>query len=401
MNRKAGGGPRPPRSWLLPRSRPGTVMLPRYRCPSDTSDLEWALLERLLPTPACQTPQGRSPREVASATGGPLDPLHRRQRGETAALPADFGIPWRTALGYFARWAKAGVLKRILDQLRRRLRLRSSRCPWPVRVIIDAQSVKGAATISNATRGWDQGKMINGRKRHLIVDQDGLLVDLLVTLADVQERAAARILLTRLHTEHPEIVLVRADNAYGGEEFTTWAQDTLGITIKVVPRPKDADGFVVLSKRWVVERSNSWTMRARRNARDYERLMPHAEAHIQWAFITLMSRRLARQLRRNERSRTPSRQPPEDSLHCRSAARPYDAHPNDKQEHHHASYRRDLRKGDVTQLLNHHGKRIAAARPTATSWCLGPPTVWRARRRGRWGNWRDVRSRRIRQSFGD
>lgn len=105
-------------------------------------------------------------------------------------------------------------------------------------------------------------------KRHLLVDQDGLFVDLLVTPADVQDRDAARILLTRLHAEHPEIVLVWADNGYGGEEFSTWAQDTLGITIKVVPRPKDARGFVLLPKRWVVERSNSWTMRARRNARD-------------------------------------------------------------------------------------------------------------------------------------
>lgn len=276
------------------------MLLPRYHYPSDTSDLEWALLERLLPTPACQTPKGGAPekwprRRVVDSIRYIVD-----NGAKWRALPADFGIPWRTVFGYFARWAKAGVLKRILDQLRRRLRLRGSRCPWPVRVIIDAQSVKGAETVSKATRGWDQGKMINGRKRHLIVDQDGLLVDLLVTPADVQERAAARILLTRLHAEHPEIVLVWADNAYGGEEFIAWAQDTLGITIKVVPRPGDAKGFVVLPKRWVVERSNSWTMRARRNARDYERPMSHAEAHIQWAFITLMSRRLARQLRRTE-----------------------------------------------------------------------------------------------------
>ncbi|MER5301819.1 IS5 family transposase [Streptomyces lasiicapitis] len=215
-------------------------------------------------------------------------------------MPADFGIPWRTVFGYFARWAKAGALKRILDQLRRRLRLRRRRCPWPVRVIVDSQSVKGAETVSNATRGYDANKHINGRKRHLLVDQDGLLVDLLVTPADVQDRDAARILLTRLHTEHPEIVLVWADNGYGGEEFSTWAQDTLGITIKVVPRPKDTKGFVLLPKRWVVERSNSWTMRARRNARDYERLTAHAEAHIQWAFITLMSRRLARPRRQTK-----------------------------------------------------------------------------------------------------
>ncbi|MFD8376397.1 IS5 family transposase [Streptomyces sp. NPDC059688] len=273
-------------------------MLPRYRYPTDISDLEWALLERLLPTPACQTPRGGAPEKWPRRRVVDAIRYITNNGAKWRALPGDFGIPWRTVFGYFARWAKAGVLKRILDQLRRRLRLRGSRCPWPVRVIIDAQSVKGAETVSKATRGFDAGKMINGRKRHLIVDQDGLLVDLLVTPADVQERAAARTLLTRLNAEHAEIVLVWADNAYGGDEFITWAQDTLGITIKVVPRPRDAGGFVVLPKRWVVERSNSWTMRARRNARDYERLMSHAEAHIQWAFITLMSRRLARQHRR-------------------------------------------------------------------------------------------------------
>jgi transposase len=255
-------------------------MLPHYRYPSDTSDVEWFLLESLLPVPACQTPKGGAPekwprRRVVDAIRYITD-----KGAKWRALPADFGIPWRTVFGYFARWAKAGALKRILDQLRRRLRLRRRRCPWPVRVIVDSQSVKGAETVSNATRGYDANKHINGRKRHLIVDQDGLLVDLLVTPADVQDRDAARILLTRLHAEHSEIVLVWADNGYGGEEFSTWAQDTLGITIKVVPRPKDAKGFVLLPKRWVVERSNSWTMRARRNARDYERLMSHAEAHM-------------------------------------------------------------------------------------------------------------------------
>ncbi|NGO68078.1 IS5 family transposase [Streptomyces boncukensis] len=269
-------------------------MLPAYRYPSDTNDREWELLQPLLPRPACQTPKGGAPekwprRRIVDAIRYITD-----NGAKWRALPADFGIPWRTVFGYFSRWAKAGVLQHILDQLRRRIRLRSRRCPWPVRVIIDAQSVKGAETVSQATRGWDQNKMINGRKRHLIVDQDGLLVDLLVTPASVQEREAARTLLTRLHARHPEIVLVWADNAYGGEEFTDWAQRSLGITLKVVPRPKDAEGFIVLPKRWVVERSNSWTMRARRNARDYERLMSHAEAHIQWAFVTLMTRRLAR-----------------------------------------------------------------------------------------------------------
>ncbi|MFG2585091.1 transposase [Streptomyces malaysiensis] len=93
------------------------------------------------------------------------------------------------------------------------------------------------------------------------------MLDPLVTPSDVQDRDAARVLLTRLHAEHPEIVLVWAGNGYGGDEFRTWAQATLGITVKAVSRPKDVKGFVLLPKRWVVERSNSWPMRARRNAR--------------------------------------------------------------------------------------------------------------------------------------
>lgn len=188
--------------------------------------------------------------------------------------------------GYLARWAKAGALKRILDQLRRRLRLRRWRYPWPVRVIVDSQSVKGAKTVPNATRGYDANKHMNGRKRHLLVHQDGLLVDLLITPADVQDRDASRILLTRLHAEHPEVVLVWADNGYGGEEFSTWAHDTLGITVKAVPRPKDTKGFVLLPKRWVAEWT--WTIRARRNARDYERLMAHTAAHIHQAHLWML-----------------------------------------------------------------------------------------------------------------
>ncbi|MDF3142300.1 MULTISPECIES: IS5 family transposase [unclassified Streptomyces] len=350
------------------------MMLPCYHYPSDASDLEWALLERLLPTPACQTPKGGAPekwprRRVVDSIRYIVD-----NGAKWRALPADFGIPWRTVFGYFARWAKAGVLKWIFDQLRRRLRLRRRRCPLPVRVIVDSQSVKGAETVSNATRGCDANKHINGRKRHLLVDQDGLLVDLLVTPADVQDRDAARILLTRLHAEHPEIVLVWADDSYGGEEFSTWAQDTLGITIKVVPRPKDADGFVVLPKRWVIERSNSWTMRARRNARDYERLMAHAEAHIQWAFITLMTRRLTRPRRQPETARSPSRQPPE-NLASRTDQGRARVHPEDgacRKEADMGPREEELALRHQAAILDAYADELERGYPCP--WC-GEPTV--------------------------
>ncbi|MET7888579.1 transposase [Streptomyces avermitilis] len=129
-------------------------MLPDYRYPSDTSDTEWLLLEQLLPVPACQTPKGGAPekwprRRVVDAIRYITD-----NGAKWRALPTDFGIPWRTVFGYFARGAKAGALKRILDQLRRRLRLRCRRCPWPVRVIVDSQSEQASRGVALAPLTW-------------------------------------------------------------------------------------------------------------------------------------------------------------------------------------------------------------------------------------------------------
>lgn len=149
--------------------------LPRYRYLSDTGDLEWALLERLLPTPACQTPKGGAPekwprRRVVDAIRYITD-----NGTKWRALPADFGIPWRTVFGYFARWAKVGVLRHILDQLRRQPRLNRRRCPWPVRVIVDSQSVKGAETLSKATRGYDANNYLGASVMSRQADQRWLM----------------------------------------------------------------------------------------------------------------------------------------------------------------------------------------------------------------------------------
>ncbi|MFD5467986.1 DUF6192 family protein [Kitasatospora sp. NPDC127059] len=159
--------------------------------------------------------------------------------------------------------------------------------------IAETTHAKAADTVPRATSGYDPAKKLTGRKRHLAVDLGGLLVDVLVTPADVPDRDGARRLLARLHTTHPEITIVWADSAYAGE-LVGWAERELHITIKIVKRPPDAQGFVVLPRRWVVERSLAWFMRARRNCRDYERLPAHAEAHLAWSAITLMLRRLTR-----------------------------------------------------------------------------------------------------------
>jgi transposase len=134
--------------------------------------------------------------------------------------------------------------------------------------------------------------LINGRKRHVVVDTKGLLVAVKVTPADVTDRQAARDLLSGLHERNPELTLMWADHAYTG--LTGWARDELHLTFKVVKKPPNQIGFKVLPRRWIVERSLSWLMRARRNARDYERLPEHVEAHITWANITLMTRRITR-----------------------------------------------------------------------------------------------------------
>ncbi|GHF41677.1 hypothetical protein GCM10010359_50440 [Streptomyces morookaense] len=209
-----------------------------------------------------------------------------------ASPPADFP-PWRTVWGFMARWAARGIVGQIRDALAGRIRREMGKGPRAVATIIDSQSVKAAETVSRATRGYDPGKKINGRKRHLVVDTRGLPLLVMVTPADLHDSAAAKEVLFRLRIMHPEITIVWADSAYAGK-LVAWAKQHLRLTMKTVSRPKDASGFVILPRRWVAERSLAWMMHARRHARDYERLVQHSETLITWAAITLMTRRLAR-----------------------------------------------------------------------------------------------------------
>jgi transposase len=264
----------------------------RRRYPSDTTASEWALLEPLLPTPACRTKRGGRPeahprREIVDAIRYIVD-----NGCKWRALPADFP-PWRTVYGFFARWARVGVVAAIRDHLREQVRLRAGRCRAPVTAIVDSQSVKAAETVSRSSRGYDAAKKINGRKRHLVVGTRGMPLMVMVTRADFPDRAVARDLLLRVRLLHPQLTLAWADSAYSGD-LVDWSKRRLRLTLKIVNRPPGQSGFVVLARRWIVERTLSWVMRARRNCRDYERLPAHSEAHITWAAITVMSRRLTR-----------------------------------------------------------------------------------------------------------
>jgi transposase len=206
------------------------------------------------------------------------------------ALPADFP-PWPTVYKRFALWEKAGATQRLLDGLRDRVRLAEGRAAAPSAAVMDSQSVRAAETVGRATRGWDGGKKVAGRKRHIVVDTMGLLLAVLVTPAPTQDRVASRSLLRRLRdTAGWRVALVWADGGYTGPLLDR-ASATLGLVVGIVKRP-DLPYFTVLPRRWVVERTLAWITGHRRCVRDYERLRHHHEAMVRWSMIRIISRRL-------------------------------------------------------------------------------------------------------------
>jgi putative transposase len=179
------------------------------------------------------------------------------------------------------------------DQLREQVRQLAGRTPVPTAAIIDSQSVRAAEEVARSSRGYDAGKRVGGRKRHIAVDTIGLLLTVLVTAASVQDRDAAKPLLWNLRKAFPSIKLARADGGYAGK-LVSWAKTALKLTVQIVRRPDDLHTFQVLPRRWVVERILAWITRHRRTVRDYERLPGHHETYLYWSMIMVMTRRLAR-----------------------------------------------------------------------------------------------------------
>ena len=207
-------------------------------------------------------------------------------------LPKDFP-PWETVYGYFRDWRKDGTLDRVHDALREQVRVKQeARNPEPSAGIVDSQSVKGADTVPAETRGYDAGKKINGRKRHIVVDTIGLLLVVMVTAASVQDRDGARPTLKRLHAALGSVRHIFADGGYSGQLLAV-AKSAWSIVVEVVRKPAGQIGFAVLPRRWVVEGTFSWLLRWRRLVRDYERLPETHEAMVKWAMVGLMLNRLA------------------------------------------------------------------------------------------------------------
>ena len=264
---------------------------PERRYATDLSDDQWALLEPLLPQPKSGPGQPGRPavdrRQVVNGI------LYLNKSGcQWRLLPHEFG-PWETVYGYFSRWRRGGVWEHVMDVLRGKERQRQGRKVQPSGGCIDSQSIKSAT--QDSAIGYDGGKQVKGRKRHLLVDTLGLMLCVWVTAANTGDRdGLVHLLKTWLGKGMSRLRMLWVDGGYSGEALRQWVwglKHSYKITLEVVE--KVGKGFQLVKRRWVVERTFAWLVNFRRNAKDYELLTDNSEAMLQIAMISILLRRLA------------------------------------------------------------------------------------------------------------
>lgn len=285
------------------------------RYPTDLSDEEWGLLETYLPASKWRgRPRLHSPREILNAV------FYLLKSGcQWRMLPREFP-PWKTVFHYFRAWRLDGTWERLNRTMRRQLREKLGRDPEPSAGIVDAQSAKSTG-VGGEQRGYDGGKMVRGRKRHLLVDTEGLVVEARVHSAKVPDQDGIRRLLEPARSRLPRLSYLWVDAGYRGRG-KDWVEQALGVEVEVVnrsPKPPPQKvleiwarewfkeghkmdlgklptrpGFENLPRRWVAERTFAWISHNRRMAKDYERMCSTGETFIHAAMTRLIVRRLAR-----------------------------------------------------------------------------------------------------------